>query len=328
MAKKSTDKMKLGMFVIAGGIFLVVLLYMIGTKENLFSRTFLLKARFSNAQGLTRGNNVRLSGIQIGTVRSVKIINDSTVEVVMRIEESMRSNIKTNAVASIGTEGFIGNKLVNIFPGKEPALPVSENDIITDRKTIDTDDMLQTLNATNKDINIAAADLKAVIQKFNNSTALWKLLNDESIPANLRIAVQNVKAATSQAQQMTTTLNLIVGDIKSGKGSLGALVSDTGISYEIQETLEKIKSIGSTAEKLAAGIQNSIDKIDEQISNGKGTIPALLNDSSIVTTINASLKNIENGTAAFNQNMEALKHNILFRGYFKKLEREQNKNRK
>ena len=328
MAKKSTDKVKLGMFVIAGGIFLVVLLYMIGTTENLFGRTFLLKARFSNAQGLTRGNNVRLSGIQIGTVKSVQMINDSTVEVVMRIDQSMRDYIKTNAVASIGTEGFIGNKLINIFPGKEPASPVNENDILTDRKTIDTDDMLQTLNATNKDINIAVADLKLVIRKLNNSTALWKLLNDETIPANLSLAVRNVRAATSQADRITTTMNLIVSDIKNGKGTLGALVADTVISYEIRETLAKIKSIGVTAENLSTGIQTSINKLDQQISNGKGTIPALLNDSTIVTSINASLKNIENGTAAFNQNMEALKHNILFRGYFKKLEREQNRNRK
>lgn len=325
MAHRTTDKVKLGLFVIAGGIFLIALLYMIGRKENLFGNTFTLKARFANSQGLTPGNNVRFSGIQVGTVKSVHIIDDSTIEVSMRIERSMQQFIKTNALASIGTDGLIGNKVINILPGKTQGQPVKEDDVLASRTPFDTDAMLKTLEETNKDIGIAASSLRQSITKLNNSTALWKFLGDEQFPDNLRMSAANIRSASYQTQQMTTALNQIINGVKSGKGSLGAIITDTTIAAELTNTLARIKSIGDNAEDLASSLKTAIGNIENQIENGNGTVHALLKDTALSQSLAMSLKNIETGTAAFSQNMEALKHNFLFRGYFRRLEREQNK---
>lgn len=313
------------MFVIAGGVFLVILLYMIGRKENLFGSTFLLKARFGHVQGLMPGNNVRFSGIQVGTVKSVYILDDTTIEVVMRLETKMKKHLRKNAVASIGTEGFIGNKVVNILPSKDPAPAVDANDILASRRSVETDDMLRTLERTNADIGQVAADLKITIGRLKQSTAVWRLLNDESLPANLSASLRSIRSASLQTENMTMTLNEIVAGIQQGKGSLGQLLTDTSISVELQETLARIKTIGDNAEKLANEINNAVARIDQEVNNGKGTLHAVLKDSSLAISLAASLKNIESGTASFSQNMEALKHNILFRGYFRKLERQQKK---
>src|SRR6478752_6018204 len=114
MAKQSISNVKLGIFVLSGLFILVFTLYMIGKNQNLFGNTFQLKARFDNVYGLMSGNNVRFSGIQIGTVRNVNIVNDTLIEVEMDVDEEVKKFIHKNAIASIGTEGIMGNKVVNI----------------------------------------------------------------------------------------------------------------------------------------------------------------------------------------------------------------------
>ena len=172
MANKKLNNVKLGLFVIAGLLFMIVMLYMIGKDQNLFSRNIELRARFNNAQGLVKGNNVKYAGIQVGTVNKVKLINDSTVEVTMLIEEKYKSNIGSNAVVSIGTEGFIGNKIVSITPGQGHTESVEDGDMLASKKIISTDDMLETLSVSNRNIAFITDQLKTTVQQINNSKAL------------------------------------------------------------------------------------------------------------------------------------------------------------
>src|SRR5690606_6259856 len=111
MAKRITNHLRLGIFVMAGLVFLVLLLYVIGKNQNLFGSTFVLKARFENINGLMSGNNVRFAGITAGTVNEVRVLNDTTIEVEMLIKNKMREFIKKNTVATIGSDGLMGNKL-------------------------------------------------------------------------------------------------------------------------------------------------------------------------------------------------------------------------
>src|SRR5688572_26988815 len=117
MKKRAVNNIKLGLFVLAGLAFLILLLYMIGRNKNLFGSTFSIKTRFANVQGLVSGNNVRYAGIEIGTVKKIYIINDTLVEVLMVVDDDMRSIIRVNAMASIGSDGLMGNKVINISAG-------------------------------------------------------------------------------------------------------------------------------------------------------------------------------------------------------------------
>ena len=186
MLNRSFNNIKLGVFVLAGMLFLILLLYMIGKKRNMFGANFLLKARFENVQGLKPGNNVRYSGIEVGTVKKVRIINDTMIEVDMIIDDKMNGIIRKNAVASIGTEGFVGNKIVNITPVKQPAAMAGDNDLLPSKKPVDTDEMMRTLYKTNNDISAISGELKTTVSRINNSTALWDLLNDEGLPHDLK----------------------------------------------------------------------------------------------------------------------------------------------
>jgi phospholipid/cholesterol/gamma-HCH transport system substrate-binding protein len=318
MAKRVVHNIKLGAFVLGGLIFLVLMLYMIGKKQDLFGNTYILKARFENIHGLVPGNNIRFSGIHAGTVKRVKILNDTVIEVTMLIETKMKSIIRKNAVVSIGTDGLVGNKVVNIGPSKQPAPLAEEGDFLSIKKALDTDVMLETLNKTNNDVAVIAAELKLTIQHFNNSSSLWEILNDKTIPKDLRIAVANLRTATGKAGNLVDNFNTVISDVKNGKGSVGALLTDTSFAVNLNDAVMKIKNVGDEADKLAAEISKVVSGIDQDINKGKGVANALLKDSMITIKLNASLDNIQKGTDGFNQNMEALKHNIFFRGYFKK----------
>lgn len=325
MAKTTVSNIKLGLFVLGGLFFLIVLLYMIGKNENLFGAKFVLRARFENVQGLLPGNNVRYAGIEAGTVKEVRIINDTTIEVVLLIKTNLKNYIRKNALVSIGTDGLMGNKLVNITAAGAPATGVEDGDLLESRKPLDTDEMLRVLNATGRDIAVIAGNLKTTVQRVNNSAALWALLEDPALPASLRTSLLHTRSAAAGIDNMVADLQWMVQQVRAGKGSLGTVLTDTALAHNLSETILKFQAVGLHADSLSRQISTLVAAIHKDVEQGEGPAHALLKDKELVEQLNRSLLNIEKGTAAFNENMEAMKHSFLLRGYYKKLERQQTK---
>ena len=325
MKTRTIDNFKLGIFVLAGLLLLVLALYMIGRNSNLFGRNFEIKSRLENAQGLTTGNNVRYSGIQVGTVRRISFINDTVIEITMLIEDKMKAFIHKNDVVSVGTEGLVGNKLVNITPSKDHSALVEEGDILPAKHVANTDEMLETLDKTNKNLVVISEDIKRTVQRINNSRGIWKILDEPTLPDNLKVSMANIRAASDKADGLVTDFSAIITDVKSGKGSLGAILTDTAIAYNLKQAISKIELVGDKANQLADDLTSLSNGINQDVNSGKGLVNALLKDTSIVTKLNNSLRSIEQGTESFNQDMEALKHNFLLRGYFRKQEKQKKK---
>jgi phospholipid/cholesterol/gamma-HCH transport system substrate-binding protein len=318
MAKKTLNHVKLGVFVIAGLAFLVLLLYVIGRNQNMFGNTFKLKARFNNVHGLMRGSNIRYAGINAGTVSSVDVLNDSTIEVTLLVKTKMKNYIRRNAEMSITTDGLMGNKLVNIDPGKASAPLAQEGDIFYGAAGTDTDEMLKTLNGTNNDIAVISKELKETVQRINRSKMLWTVLNDESIPLNIRSSLARINTASITMNDMMDDLNAIAEGVRTGKGSLGKLLVDSSIAFEVREAVIKMKNAGVGADSLTEKINQLVAGVSNDINNGKGTLNALLKDENMKKDLGASLAQLERDTRSFNEIMEGIKHSFLLRGYFKR----------
>jgi len=327
MAKRTINNVKLGAFVLSGLFCLILILYLIGKNRNMFGSNYILKARFENVQGLKAGNNVRYAGIDAGTVKKINIVNDTLMEVTMIIDDKLKSIIHKNAIVSIGTDGLVGNKVMNITAVKQTSAIAENGDILISKKPLDTDEMLRKLEVTNNDIGIIAEELKLTTQRLNNSSTLWTILNDKELPQNIRLSAGNIRQATVKAKDMVNDLYIIVNGMKMGKGSIGVILNDTSFAYNLNEAITKIKSVGDEADSLSKQIGGTISGIQSDINSGRGTINALLKDSLLALKINRSLDNIQQGTDGFNQNMEAIKHSFLFRGYFRKLERQKIKSK-
>lgn len=321
MTTNTVNNIKLGLFTIAGLLFLVLLLYMIGKNRSLFGSTYELKAHFQNTNGLKPGNNVRYAGIEVGTVKRISIQNDTTIEVLMVIQNKMQKIIRTNAIVDIASDGLLGNKVVNITPSHFKAAFAKEGTVLPARKSIDTEEMLRTLDITNRNISVISDELKRTVQRLNSSSAFWRLLNNEKIPEQINATVSHLNQASIQANNMMNNANSLVNYVNQGNGSLGHLIKDTLFVRNLNEAVLKIKNIGTQADSLAQSLQRISSQLNTDINHGNGIAHAILKDTNLTNQLQNSVLNIQQGTESFNRNMEALKHHFLFRGYFRKQEK-------
>ncbi|MBO9586272.1 MAG: MCE family protein [Flavobacterium sp.] len=223
MEKQSGYTWKLGMFVTIGLLLFIMAVYFIGKQQNLFGSTFHISSQFKTVSGLEVGNNVRFSGINVGTVEQIQLKNDSTVKVILVMKEEVRKFIKTDATASIGSDGLMGDKVLTISPGAKSQKVIEDN---------------------------------------------------------------------------------------------GQIASVDGIEmYDIMKSVKKsVDNIGVISDELAI--------FSHSMNNGNGALARLVKDDKMANSVSNTLSNLESGTKGFSENMEAAKSNFLFRGYFKKKEKE------
>lgn len=314
MANEIFRNIRLGLFVLIGTILLISSLYLIGNKQNLFGNTFRISARFYNVGGLMQGNNVRFAGIDVGTVEKVEIINDSSVNVVMVIEKNIQSFIKKNAVASVGTDGLMGNRLVNINSAGDHSESVEEGDELRTIRPIEQDEMMRTLNVTNENMKAITSNLRTITDKINSKNTLWSLLMDTVIAENVKASIVNIRIASNSTAVLTGNLKEISEDIQNGKGSLGALITDTTLSGQIKQIIVKLDKVSDTAVSITGDFSN----VSRRMENGQGSVGMLLKDTSFVHNLNTSINNINKGTLLLNEDLEALRHSWPFKKYFKK----------
>lgn len=317
MKTKKVDNVKLGVFVLAGVLFMIVTLYTIGKNRNLLGATFTIKAVVNNVNGLVPGNNVRFKGIDVGTVKAITVFDDTLIYVTMTLDEKMKPYIKQNALASIGTDGLMGNKLMNISSQPGTALPVAEGSIIKSRVPIETDEMLRTLNTTNNNMEKISNNIREITVKLNNSNSLWNLLSDTVITQDLKFAVKDFRKAGSNTADLTRNAKNLVSRFDSGEGLVGTLFTDTTLSEKLNYSLVKIQQ---ASEQTSDMIEN-LDSVISKFKKGEGTAALLFADTALRNKLIRSGLNIEQGTFRFSENMEALQSNFLFRPYFKKQEK-------
>jgi phospholipid/cholesterol/gamma-HCH transport system substrate-binding protein len=318
MEKTTSEKIRLGLFVIIGLSFFVVAIYFIGSKQQMFGKTDHLSAVFNNVGGLQLGNNVRFSGINIGSVREIKIINDTTINVDMQIEKSYFQYIKKDAIASIGSDGLVGSVIINIIPGKGIEANVVAGDIIKSVNRIRTDDMMSTLNVTNQNAARLTADLLKITNDINNGNGtIDVLLRDSTMSNDLKETIHNLKLTSQKTTQTIDNLNTQIASFDNKNNVIGVL-KDTVVANKIKKVVINLNQSSEEINKVVTNLNATILNIKE----GKGAINYLANDQKLVKQIDSTMSNINEASKKLNENLEALKHNWFVRGYFKKMEKQ------
>ena len=324
MEKDTSKNIRVGLFVIIGTLLIIFAFYFIGSQQNLFGRNFRVSANFNNVNGLQSGNNVRFGGIDVGTVERVEITSDSTIKVIMIIENSAKEYIKKNALVSIGTDGLMGNKLININSVNRPSQKIADGDVLIALRPIETDEMLRTLNRTNEDMAAIAHNLKMFSEKVNKPNSLWSILMDTVVSENIKQSIVSIKTTSNNTAIITGDLSRIVKEVKAGKGSIGALLTDDSFVNKLDQTIVNIKIV---TDSLAL-ISGDLRSVSQKIKKGEGAIGTVLMDTTFVHDLKKSMENIKSGTKGFDDNMKALKSNIFLRSYFKKQEKMKSKEQK
>ena len=187
MEKSLVQKLRLGIFVLVGLTLFVLTIWLIGSKQNLFGNSSDLYAVFNNVNGLKTGNNIRFSGIKVGTVKNIQMINDTLIVVKMSIESDITKHIKTDAKAVITTDGLVGNMIVNILPGAGSQTALQSGDTIRSYSRIRTDEMLNTLSVTNENAALLTAELLKITKDISNGKGIvGALIKDSTITEDVK----------------------------------------------------------------------------------------------------------------------------------------------
>src|SRR4030095_15999904 len=187
-------KVRLGMFIAGGFALLVIAIFVIGKQRNLFDPVFRLTATFRSISGLQVGNNIRFSGINVGTVDDVKIINDSTVRVGMLIKKEVQQFIREDSEAAIGSEGIIGDRLLVITQGSSDAPMVKDGQQLLSTEPIETDAIMANLDISSWNAGIITEQLAEIMTKINSGNGtLGRLIQDSTIAENINETIATLR---------------------------------------------------------------------------------------------------------------------------------------
>jgi phospholipid/cholesterol/gamma-HCH transport system substrate-binding protein len=255
MKKESGANWKLGMFVLLSLVLFVFAIYFVGKQKNLFGSTFHLKSQFKTVSGLKVGNNIRFSGINVGTVDEIEIITDSSVMVSLVLKNEVQQFIKTNATASIGSDGLMGDKVLTISPGVGSKGTVKNNDMIASVATIEMTDVMNSVKASVDNASIITAQLAEFSYKMNNGNGtLTKLITDQEFSNSIKNTLANLQTSSNEFAKFTIKMN-------DGKGALSKMMTDENFGNTLDSTMSNLQSgTKSLSENMEAAKHNILLK--------------------------------------------------------------------
>ncbi|MEO6148667.1 MAG: MlaD family protein [Mucilaginibacter sp.] len=218
MKTTSSQKIKIGLFTAIGIAVLILGIFVIGNQKSMFSSTFSVYGEFKNVSGLQVGNNVRFAGINVGVVRDINIVTDSLVRVDLTLNESVRKFVKKDAKVSIGSDGLMGDRLITIAPGGVNSREIVEDgNKLTAINPLDVDKIIGKLTRVADNAETLSANLSDIVYKINHGKgSIGKLLNDETIAADLKGTVKQAQSTMKTVDAATVTLH---EDLKAAQGN-------------------------------------------------------------------------------------------------------------
>jgi phospholipid/cholesterol/gamma-HCH transport system substrate-binding protein len=187
-------KVRLGLFIAGGLAIFILAIFIIGKQKNLFNPVFKITSTFYNVSGLQVGNNIRYTGINVGTVDDIRIINDSTVQVDMLIKKDVKQFIKSDCEVTIGSEGLLGDRLIIVTQGSSGTSVVQEGQQLNSHEPVEMDAIMASLMITAGNASIISNQLAEIMTKVNSGTGtLGRLLRDSTIAGNLNQTMVNLK---------------------------------------------------------------------------------------------------------------------------------------
>ncbi|MBI9062936.1 MAG: MCE family protein [Marinilabiliaceae bacterium] len=315
MQKTTSQKIKLGIMVFSGVLLFTLAVYLIGDRQSLFQKSFEISSVFKSVRGLRLGDNVRYLGIDAGNVKVIEMINDTSIRIVMKLDVKTMKYIKKNAVAKISTDGLVGDMVVNLEPGIGFGKRIEDKDEIQAFDPIGTAEMLSTLSETNENAAMLTAGILKITNSINEGKGtLGMLVNDTETANDIRQIIKNVKETTRRSAILMKNLQGVSDLIKSDSNLMGIFLYDTLTARKVRTLISDLNASGNELKEMSESLNGLISELAE---GDNSLINSLANDSLLKKDLKETLENINSGSQKFDENMEALKHHPLFRGYFK-----------
>ena len=319
---KATERKRsiiVGVFVVIGIIILVAGIFVLGGKQNHFARTVTVSTSFPDVAGLKAGNNIWFSGVKVGTVKGIRFNGLDGVDVDLVIDQKSQEFIRKDAIAKLSTDGFIGNKLIIIEGGTMGVPAIEEGDILRSSVGGGMEGMLETLQVNNENVVDIAEELKVLMARLNDGEgAAGAFLNDAELASQMRQMVRNLNVTAENTAKASIALNNLTTQLSQEGTLINDLLTDTVVYSNLLSAVAQLQGITQTASALMGNLEDASTKLNDT----DNAVGVLLNDPEMAERLRRTMKNLETSTEKLDQNMEALQHNFLLRGFFRRQARE------
>jgi phospholipid/cholesterol/gamma-HCH transport system substrate-binding protein len=308
-----------GLFILFSIILFVTGVLALGGKQSRFKRTIQLKTVFDDVEGLKKGNNIWFSGVKVGTVSAVSLFGKSQVEITMRIESNVKRYIRKNSTVSISSDGFIGNKILIIEGGSPEAPQVESGDLLEAIVSLNTDDIMETLQENNKNLVEITRDFKVITaQLVQRQGTVGALIGDSAMAFNIKAVMANLERVSANIVAASGALNHFTTKLNTEGGLANEFLTDTLVFQQLKSSVAQLQQTAASMSSLT----ENLNQTSKKLNDSNNSVGVLLNDERFSAQLKSTMGNLESSTEKLDENMEALQHNFLFRGYFKRKARE------
>jgi phospholipid/cholesterol/gamma-HCH transport system substrate-binding protein len=317
-ASENRRSIIVGMFVLLGVAVFVIGILTLGGQNKSFVKSIHISSIFKDVAGLKKGNNVWFSGVKVGTIKNIHFIGTSQVDVVMSIDASTQPYIHRNSAVRISSDGLIGNKIIVIDGGSPSAPIVQDGDVLQSENQLSTDDIMKTLQQNNMNLLAITTDFKTLgHQILAGKGTVGALLADSSMAMQLRAAMRNLQATTQSASKMAVQLDQFANRMNTKGGLADKLLTDTVAFNRIQESVTKLKEAANNATVLT----DNLNKASNKLNSTDNIMGVLLNDPKGAEKVQSTINYLQQSSIKLNDDLEAVQHNFLLKGFFKKKEK-------
>ena len=330
-----SQKFWVGAFLVGGLILFAVGLFWIGDRRKLFSESIQLYAEFYNLSGLKNGSKVRVGGVDAGEVLEMHVppSPQAKFRVKFRVLQQFQPILRSDSVATIQTEGMVGNKLLQVDAGSEQGREVKEGDTIASREPAEIANLLQRASDTIQEVSKTVDEVKVGV---GSAVEGFGVLSNQ--------AVQLVSNVDTQVQKLTTTGNKIADDVavvlegvREGRGTVGKLLNDDrlyermrGTVQEAQETLSNVRQTTENMKQIAADFKSTdivgelaksaenVRVVSDRVKDATAFLqPSGPDGENLMAGFRQTIQDAGEAMSDFAESTEALKRNWFFRGFFR-----------
>src|ERR1700689_3483274 len=305
-----------GIFIIAGITLFALGIFLVGSRHEAFSHHVLLNTNFSDLDGVTKGSKVQVAGMDAGQVTRIDVPNSPSghFRVQMKVDEQLHGLVRTDSIVTVDTEGVVGDTFLTIHSGSPNAAIAQADSLLQSKPPVSMSDLLThglgvmndadaTIKQVGGKLDVALDGVNGAVGNANDLLVGIKegrgpagmLLRDEKMAGQIRETMSNVQSTTSNLNQASGRVNVIVADVQQ-----------RDLPQKLDDTMTQIRSASTRADATIQQVQQSLTQ-------------ALGPDVNGVTggqNVSEALANVNVATGNMAEDTEALKHNFFFKGFF------------
>jgi phospholipid/cholesterol/gamma-HCH transport system substrate-binding protein len=320
MKDKSTKRTVIvGIFILLGMVIFATGVLLLGGQKKTFMRSVRVSALFHDIGGLSKGDNVWYSGVKVGTIKSIAFHSLHQIEVKMDIDKNSRNFIHKDVKAKVSSDGLVGNKIIALSGGTANMPPVEDGDTIAVETAISTDEIMNTLQVNNKSLVEITGNLKVITKKImDGEGTVGKLLTDDAIYNNLAGTLATLQKTAANTEKLTQGLASYAARLKTEGTLANDLVTDTVVFANLRATATQLSAVAGNADSVMQNLREATTGLQHDLRDPNTPAGVILNDEKTAKALKATILNLQTSTEKLDENMEALQHNFLLRGFFRK----------